>query len=191
MRGVAEPVKAEATRIASLAIGSITEHSCAKQRCDGRLRRTGSGAQVDTEKFVWEMKAVSGVSDGEFSVAAVDVVAGKLGVIAKIFTVRSTISAIAIGPAEPRNSNAISDFELRIADCGLRIGPGADLIDATDNLMTKNQWQLRIGEFAINNVQIGPANGAGVDANKQFSPARPSFRDIAHRAAREPRGDIG
>src|SRR5207245_151133 len=140
MRRISKTVKAEALCAAGFSVRAVAEHSRAKQRRD-----------LGIFVFVRQMKAVSRVDDGEFSVAAVDVVAGKLGVIAKIFTVRSTISAIAIGPAEPRNSNAISDFELRIADCGLRIRPGADLIDATDNLMTKHELQPRIGEFALNN----------------------------------------
>src|SRR6266496_3335782 len=66
------------------------------------------------------MKTKSCVRDKKLAVTAVDGVAGKARPVAKIFAVGSTINTFAVSPAEPRNSDAITDFELRIADWRLR-----------------------------------------------------------------------
>ena len=54
------------------------------------------------------MKTVSGVGYSELGVASVDVVTGELCAVAKIFAIRSTISAIPIGPSEPWNADTIT-----------------------------------------------------------------------------------
>jgi hypothetical protein len=57
------------------------------------------------------MKTESCIGDSKFRITAINGIAGKSRSIAQIFPVRSTISALAIGPAEPRNTDAISDRE--------------------------------------------------------------------------------
>src|SRR5438270_14011411 len=98
MRSVVETVNAEPCRIASLAIRPVAEHSGAEKR-----------RKIDIVVFVRQMETISRVGEGEVGVAAVDVIAGKLCAIAKIFSVRSTIRAFAVGPAEPWNADAVSD----------------------------------------------------------------------------------
>jgi hypothetical protein len=97
-----------------------------------------------------QLKTESCVGDGEFGVTAVDGIASKARAIAEILPARPAIGAVAVCPAEPRNANALSDRE-----CGsdlsvvgtLRSLPDflAYFFHAPDNLMSKNQWQLRIG----------------------------------------------
>jgi hypothetical protein len=55
------------------------------------------------------MKTESRVRDHELGVTAVDSVARKTRAIAKILAIGPTIHAFAIGPAEPRNPDAIAD----------------------------------------------------------------------------------
>src|SRR5438105_6373879 len=95
------------------------------------------------------MKTKSRVRDNEFAVTAVDGVASKARPVAKIFAVGPTINTFAVGPAEPRNADAITDFELQSADRGWRIGAFANLFDTTDNLVPQDQRQFRIRQFAI------------------------------------------
>src|SRR5438876_12225623 len=95
-------------RIPSFAIGAIAEHAGAQKR-----------RHIDIVVVVRQMKTKSRVCDGELGVATVDVVAGELRAIAKIFPIRSTIDAIAVGPTEPGNTDAITDSEWWIADGGL------------------------------------------------------------------------
>src|SRR5260370_9480576 len=72
VRGVAESVNAEPTRVAGFAIGTIAEHSGTKQRRNSRLRQGRFGGQVDIEKFVWETKTKSRVGCAELCVAPID-----------------------------------------------------------------------------------------------------------------------
>src|SRR5258705_9045750 len=110
------------------------------------------------------MKTVSRIRDSELSVTAIDRVTGKARVIAKILSAGSAIRAITIGPAKPRDSHAISDCEVRVFF--------PDFFDSSDNLVTENQRQLRIGQFAIDHMKVSAANRAGTDAHEQLSPAR-------------------
>jgi hypothetical protein len=132
------------------------------------------------------MKTVSRVSDGELGVTAVNRVTGKARVIAKILSAGAAIRTIAIGPAKPRNSDAISDSKDGSGLSGatvdmLRSVPRffADFFNLSDNLVTENQRQLRIGQFAVCDVKVSAANRAGPDAHEQLSPARLRLWHIA------------
>src|SRR4051812_4918530 len=132
------------------------------------------------------MKTESRVSDAELGVTAVNRVTGKARVIAKILSAGPAIRAITIGPAKPRDSHAISDREcgsgLSAATVGtLRSLPRffADFFNVSDNLMTENQRQRWIGQFAIDHMKISAANCAGPDSHEQLSAARLRLRHIA------------
>jgi hypothetical protein len=174
MRGVAETINAKAPRIPRFAIGSVTDQSGAKQR-----------RNLDVIVTLRQMETVARVRDGELGITAIDRVTGKPRVIAKILSTGSAIRAIAIGPAKPRDPHAIADCEdgsgLGAAIVGtLRSLPHfAYLFDFSDNLVTENQWQLRIGQFAIDHVKVSATNRAGVDSHEQLSPTRLRLRHIA------------
>ena len=104
------------------------------------------------------MKAVARIGYRELGVAAIDSVTGKFCAVAEVFAIRSTIRTIAIGPAEPWNANPIASCK--------SIYAFADLLDAADNLVTKNERKFRIGQLAINDMKIGAANRAGINANE-------------------------
>src|SRR5438067_13620777 len=125
------------------------------------------------------MKTVSRIDHGELGVTAIERVTGKAPIIAKILSARSAIRAIPIGPAYPRDSHAVSDCEggsgLSAATVGtLRSLPNrfADFFHSSDNLVTENQRQLRIGQFAVDHMKVSAANRAGASAHEQLSPAR-------------------
>src|ERR1051325_5197527 len=111
------------------------------------------------------MKTKSGICDGVLGVTAIDRVAGKTRIIAKIFPIRSAISTIAIRPTKPWNANSISDLEFRI--CLL-----ADFFHPADNLVSQDERQLRVRQLAIDHVKVRTADGARADAHQQLSPAR-------------------
>src|SRR5438874_13811885 len=117
------------------------------------------------------MKTVPRIGNGQLGVTAVDRVTGKAAVIAKVLSAGSAIRAIAVGPAKPRDSHAISDCEVRSFF--------ADFFDSSDNLVTENQWQFRIGQFAIDNVKVSAANRARAHPHKQLSFAWLRLRHIA------------
>src|SRR6266404_1134484 len=115
MRRISKTINAEPFRIPSSSIRTVTEHSGAKQR-----------RNVDIVVTVRQMKTIARVGDRELGVTSVDVVAGKFSFIAKVFAVGSTIRAVAVGPAEPRNSDPISNCK--------SVDAFADLFDVPDDL---------------------------------------------------------
>jgi hypothetical protein len=175
MRSIAKTINTHATSIARFAIGPITDQSRAKQR-----------RNFDVVVTLRQMKAVSCIRNGELGVTAIEGVTGKARVIAKVLPAGSAIRAIAIGPAKPRDSHAIADCEGGSGLCAatvrtLRSLPHsfADFFDSSDNLVPENQWQLRIGQFAVDHVEVGAANRAAADPHEQLSLARLRLWNIA------------
>src|SRR5436190_22897414 len=153
MRGIAKAVNAKPARVTGLSIRSIAKHSRAQKR-----------RNIDVVILLRQSKTKSRISDRELRVAAVDRVTGKFCAIAKIFAIRSTINAVAVGPAEPWNADAVAQ--------GKSFDTSADLFDTSGNLVAQDQWQLWVRQFAIDNVKIGAANRARGHAQQQFSGPR-------------------
>src|SRR5436305_9410143 len=118
------------------------------------------------------MKTKSRISHGELGIAAVDRVTGETCAVAKILPIRTTIDTFPIGPAQPGDADTIADLEFRICSFG-------DLFDPSDDLMSENQRQFRVGQLTIDDVKIGPANCACRNTHEQLSPARLWFWHIA------------
>src|SRR5947207_9164901 len=160
MRGIAKAVNADPVRVTGLSIRTIAKHSRAQKR-----------RNIDVVILLRQSKTKSRIGDRELRVAAVDRVAGKFCAIAKIFAVRSTINAVAVGPAEPWNADTVAH--------GKSFDTSTDLFDASGNLVAQDQWQLWVRQFAIDNVKIGPANRARSHAHEQLSRPRLWLRHIA------------
>jgi hypothetical protein len=117
------------------------------------------------------MDAVTRVGHGEFGVTAVNVVAREARVIAEILFARLAIDTVAVGPAEPRNADSCADG--RAFDAG----PNAD--DPPYNFVPDDEWKFWIGEFAIDDVQIGAADCAGLNLQQYLSRSGLWDRDVA------------
>ena len=111
------------------------------------------------------MKTVPSICNSEVGVTPGNSVTGKESIIAEVFPARSAISAVAIRPTKPRDTYTIADREVR--RCVL-----ADLFHSADDLVTQNQWQFRVRQFASHHMKVGAANRARVDAHEQLSPIR-------------------
>ena len=149
----AEPVKAETFRIAAFAQSAKSDQARTQQR---RSR--------DIIELIGKMKTEAGVSDGEFRVTAVDGITGKTRARAKIFATGAAKFALAAGPAQPGNADAIP-----LAKCFYR---AANLLDAANNFMPGNERQFWFRQFAIDDMEIGPANAAGGNTHQQLSGIR-------------------
>jgi hypothetical protein len=131
------------------------------------------------------METVSRIRYGEVSVTTIDCVTGKARVIAKILSAGSAIRAIAVCPTKPWDSYTIADREggsaLGAATVGtLRAVPHfTDFFDSSDYLVTENQRELRIGQFAIDYVKVSTANRASADSHEQLTLTGLRFRHIA------------
>ena len=141
LRG-AKAINAEVRCRTGLNEATITNQTRAEQ---------GSGVGVGLRSR--DGKAESFVGNGEFCVAAVQRVTGKTCVVAKVLTLAAAKFALTAGPAQPRNPHAIAGFE------SVNAFPLLD--DYTDNFMAGHQRQFWPGQFAIHDMQIRAADGAG------------------------------
>src|SRR5581483_419049 len=101
----------------------------------------------------WQREAESRVGDGVLGVAAVDVISGEAGAVAQVLAIGKAEAAVSAGPAQPGNAYAIADREAAHAMADLGHLPG--------DLMAQYQRQLRIGQLAVEDVEVGAAHGAG------------------------------
>src|SRR5205814_3852524 len=128
---------------AAHAIRAIADQSGAEQR------RRFFGAVRRRER-----ETESLVGHRVLRVAAVDRVAGKARAIAEILASRSAIRTDAIGPTEPRHADALA-----------RLGGAGDLVP-------DDQRQLRIGQLAVDDMQVGAADRAAFDFDEELAGLR-------------------
>ncbi len=152
MCGGAEAIDAQAFAVAGFDQAAIADQPGAKQR-------RGFGVAID----IGDGQAEALVGDGVLGVTAVDGVAGKLGIVAEIFLAILAIRTSAAGPAQPGDADAVADFKLNDAIAPLR--------HFADDLMAEDERQFGLRQFAVDNVQIGAADGAGVDADQELARA--------------------
>ena len=158
VRGRAEAVKAQAFRVVRHAQAAVADEARAKQR-RGVLVRIGIGNR----------KAEALVRDGEPGIAAVERVAGEPGVFAEVFAAGAAVAAGAAGPAQPRNADARAGGKAGRARTVFR--------HAADDFVPRNERRFRRGQFAVDHVEIGPADGAGADPQQDLAFARRGYGD--------------
>ena len=85
--------------------------------------------------------------------------------VAQILPVHHAIRTDAAGVAEPRNADTLPHVQV--------LNAGADRIDPANDLMARNNRNVRVGQFAVDDMQVGAADAAcgHLDANL----ARPWF----------------
>src|SRR5438067_6918691 len=150
MRGGAESVQPEARAVASHSVRAKPDESRARKR-----RRFGIAVALG------QLERESSISDGVFGVPAVDVVAGKPRGGAKILAAGRAVRAHAARVRQPRNADAIADRHM--------LDAVAELLDGSDDLMSKNDRQVRAAQFAIDDVQVCAADAAGAHAYHHFA----------------------
>jgi hypothetical protein len=99
----------------------------------------------------------------EFGVASVDAIAGEGGRVTEILITLEAIPAGSIGTADPGHTHAGAKWKFRRGSAG----------NLTDDLVAGYQWLTPGSEFALDNMQIGPADTTGTDfdqnvAGRQF-----------------------
>src|ERR1700693_2384347 len=123
--GGSEAVESEALAIlrSTEAVGAVTDDAGAEQR-GGMLVGEGGG------KRVREVCA----DDAVLGVAAVDVVSGEAGLLAKILGVAPAVGTGAVGGVEPGDADPITCFE--------RVDAGAESVDNTNDLVAGDDGEL-------------------------------------------------
>ena len=77
--------------------------------------------------------------------------------IAQIFPVHHAIGTRAAGVAEPRNADTLADVQV--------LDAGADRIDPANDLMARDNRNVRVGQFAVDDMPVGAADAAGTYLN--------------------------
>ena len=158
VRGRAEPVEAEALRVAGQPQRAVADQSRAEERRGLQIRIT-----------LREREAEALVGDRVLRVAAVAVVAGEARPVAEVLASARAVAAVAVRPAEPRNADAVAAREALAVARGTR-----------DDLMAEHERQLRLGQLAVGDVQVGSADAAGCDLEQQLARGRRGRIDVGH-----------
>src|SRR5262249_26483173 len=104
------------------------------------------------------------VGQSVLRITAVDLVPCEAGPVAQVFPPTSTINPFAARPAEPGDTHALAD--------GKALHSLVFFHNSADNLVAGNQGQFRLGQFTVDNMQIGAADSAGTNLKQDLIGAR-------------------
>ena len=107
------------------------------------------------------------VGNGELGETAVEVVAREARPITEVLEPGRAVRAFAAGPAEPWDADTVAGCD--------RLDRRSGLDHFTDDLVSGDERQLRLGELPVDDVEVGAAHAAGADANENV--ARPRLGD--------------
>ena len=96
--------------------------------------------------------------------------------VAQIFPLRTAVWAGAAGRAEPWHAHALAELEPG--------DPRPDRCDPADDLVARHDGQGRIGQLAVDHVQIGATDSARRDLDQNFATRRPRNRPLAQNEPR-------
>jgi hypothetical protein len=141
--------------------GAIADQPGAQQR-----------SRRDIVEFGRQREAIALVGGGQLGVAAVDLIAGEAGAVAEILSPAAAIIADPAGPAEPRHPHPLADREA--------VDRRALLDHGADDLVSRDQWQLGMGQFAVDDMKVGAAHRAGLDRDQHLARRRFWRRQLGH-----------
>src|ERR1041384_2500415 len=104
-------------------------------------------------------------------ISAINMKTGEAAVVAQGLLVAPAERARAISGIQPRNSNAISFAETR---CSF-----SERIHHSDNLVARNNRELRQVQIAFDDVKIGATDATTLDAHTDFATAWRGHRNIS------------
>jgi aspartate kinase len=158
VRGGAEPVQPEPFRVARERERPVPDQPGAQKR------RAFNGGEA-----IRQREAEALVRDHVLGVPTVAVIAGELRVVAEVFEPRAAVAAVAVGPPEPGNPN-----------------PAVLADHVSDDLVADDDRKLPAGELVVDDVEVGPADGARRDAHEQLAATRDGLGKLG-RPQRPPR----
>jgi len=150
MRGCAKAVDADPLRVARHGQRAIADESRAQQWRRFHVRIS-----------LRQMKAVTAVGDRALGVTAIDRIPRNTRFIAQILATGETVTAVTTGMAYPRHADPFTHAETAYSRPHRRNG--------ADDFMARDHRPLWMGQFAVNQVQVGTANTACVDIDQQLA----------------------
>src|SRR5829696_705741 len=133
----------EAVETQALGVADPTESPVADQA------RAEERSGLEVRVFLRDREAEAVVCRRVPGVAAVYLVAGEPGVVAKVLPAREAIAAGAVRVAEPGYAHPVPGREPFDACAGL--------FHRADDLVAGDQGKLRVGELAVHHVEVRPA----------------------------------
>jgi len=118
-------------------------------------RRQAHGLQRQRQR-----NAEGGFGDDVRRIAAVAPVAGEDRRVAQVLVRHPAVVAVTARVAEPRHADPAADQR--------RIDAGSHPLDRADDLVPGDERQPRQWQLAVDDVQVGAADRAGLDAQHQF-----------------------
>jgi hypothetical protein len=119
---------------------------------------------------VGERKTVTGIRSATLGEAAVTLVAGVASAVAEVLALTLAIAAAPAATAEPRHADPVADGEL------LDALPMCE--NTSDDLVSGNERELRLLEFAIDDVQVGATDAAREHIEQQVVRSELRLRKI-------------
>jgi hypothetical protein len=153
----AKAINPEALHVTRRSQRAIADQPGAEQRCCR-----------DIVILIGQREAVTCIGHRSLGIAAIDLIAGEAGLLAQILPAAPAILAFPAGPAKPGNAHAVARLELRHV--------WADRNNPADDFMARDHVRLRVGQLAIQQMQIRPADAAGKHRDRYFSGVR--LRDL-------------
>ncbi len=117
------------------------------------------GRGGDRIEVVGKREGERRLGDRMGGVAAVAGKAGEERRVAEIFAPAPAIGAGSVGVAEPGDADPRAELE---------VDAFARRLDPADDLVPRHDRQFGIGQFAIDDMQVGAADAAGFDANENL-----------------------
>ena len=145
-------------------VSGLLDRTCHHQRTVANQARAHQRGRLDVAVRLIQRKTKSRFGHGEFGVAAIDRVTGEPGVVTQVFPVCFAILTMAAGPAKPRDPDAGPHPEI--------VDPGTAFHNFSDNFMPGNERKFWVRQFAIHDMEIRTANGAGQHPHQHLSGTR-------------------
>src|SRR5262249_47518315 len=103
-------------------------------------------------------------------VTTVELVAGEARPLTEVLPPAAAVAAGAAGPAQPGHADALAHREA--------IHPLALLHHPADDLLAQDQGEFRLSQVAVEHMQVGAADAAGMDAQEELLGAWPGHGQI-------------
>ena len=112
-------------------------------------------------------KAEALVRDDLLGVAAVELIAGEARAVAQVLPPAQAVTTLAVGPAKPGDADALAGGEA---------GPAFG--HSPDDLVPGDERQLRVGQLAVDDVEIGSADAARVHGDQHLTGLRDGHGEL-------------
>ena len=146
-------------------VSGLLDRTGHHQRTVTNQARAQKGSRLHVAVRLVQRKTKGCLGHCEFSVTAVDRVTGEPGMVTEVFPIcLGNTGTMTAGPTEPGNPDARPHSEM--------LNLGAAFHNFSDNFMPRNERKFWVRQFAVHDMEVGPANSAGQYPHEHLPCAR-------------------